>query len=881
MSNKKPLPSHLYGSASKGSPLRRLVFGNMASDSPSVTEDLASWMKSLRSRGRSALARDEEIADQLDEEEQARRAEQEREAREAEQSPSAFDFLGRILDRYRSVQESSDDKGFSVHEEEKDDRGVYQDSGESDSMSDGVDESYLQQKVPHVTHDDYSEEEEEGEGEEEQLPPQEPPDESVVELLSDSEDDARVDPEPIMNSAPGEQEVTGDVGDEEEEEDDEILFGDYDEEIEEDAEMEYDDLSDEEEDEVGSGDEEEDNEDPGNVEFDFFGNAGSLADIAQGVIDESNQNQFYQHPSHSYPEQDQQPATEFAFSAIHFNNHPNEVDNRVAQNMIDEMNSFHQADDEDEDDDGLDRIDSRLFEQASATARPTDSQIQPNVEIPSTTKPEQPFEESNETQHEIVELEDDEDDNSSNENQTSKEQSESQIQDDSQITEKTTQQKGEENNTISTNSETTATQRKDISKLVHRALPEPAKFKSLKELNPFYADEENPQVLSRYQEMTKAATAHLGNLDMNFSFGGSKKRKREEDEDDGLKENANGNQQEQEEQPRPKSARIFQPNIHPFSSSTRESITKRQPSPVNFIGFSNRALGLEPEPEPDSHSLPDPEQAQEHEETVVIPEADPKPEPVLEPESEIAAANLELEPLSEFIVVDHENSTEPEQYAGITFNGSEVQDIEMDQDSVPSNGDTRPENETSARVNGTEHKYTNEQETKVEKTQVSEDEVTAAPVNDTEDKRTPEQEPKAEQSKIPEETDELNLLSPQKAKNTSPRGRKKTKEEEAAKVQSTTRVLRSRSKLSDTTEDDTNTTTNKTKNTRKKSKNKADEMNTEDLQDNSSSKRVTRSMAAKETDNKDDEPPASPSTTTGRKTGSKRGTKRKVNLNKR
>lgn len=562
-SHKKPLPSHLYASSSKNSPLRRLVFGPPDADSPSVTEDLAGWMRSLRNRGRSALARDEQMNDQLEEEMRLHKEQMEREKKEAEETggSGAFDFLGRILDRYR--------------------KGSAQPS-ESDSEEEEVDQSYLQEKAEGKGElEGWSEEDakEEEEGEESvyyevadttTMPDQ---DDGVVELLSSDEESAPLtqqnghkasSPQAVDHHESDEEGLDEEgLFDEEDYDENEILEEDEEEEMYDD---EMDDYYDEEDRNEGYGrypeedyeliDDGEEVEEEHPSDWNEFHH--DYANLAHETVQELNHDKIHEPEENSDNVEPVAEATNFAMFVSHV---PSQVDNDVAQHMIQDMNSFHDSQEM--------AIDSQLFSHDRTSPEHTNGKA-----------------EEYKTGSEVVDLEDGAEKNDDNSEQKKEEESSH-----NEEKKEPTGKEGPSNSGNKSTSTTTTSvqQRRDISKLVNRNLPEPTPLQSLRDINPFYSAEDTATTLSRYQEMTKAANERLGNLTMNFSFGSSgsgNKRKRDVEEE---------NEEEQErmgskEQPRPKSARIFQPKIH-TSGSLQPDLENRLPSPVNFIGFSDRALG--------------------------------------------------------------------------------------------------------------------------------------------------------------------------------------------------------------------------------------------------------------------------------------------------
>lgn len=541
------------------------MFGTPVGESPSVTEDLAGWMRSLRNRGRSALARDEEMKDQLEEEERLRHEQIEREKKEAEESggSGAFDFLGRILDRYRkgSVQPN-----------------------ESDSDEEEIDQSYLQEKAGNRSEaESESEEEEDKPATINEVPKAMPDakdddDQSVVELLSSDEEEnvpQQNGQQVAQEFVPPQQQVY--------ESDEAELFGEeeYDDEddIEEEEEMDEEEMDDEEMDDyydeedrddgygrypeedyelIDDGEEVQEEHPP---DWNAFNNG--YANLAHAAVQDLNQEKIHESEENTEHVEPLAEATNFAMFIDHA---PSQVDSDVAQSMIQDMNSFHNSQEI--------AIDSQLFEQTSTVPEQTKS------------KPKE-----YKAEGDVVDLEEEDTEEKDNSSEQKKEESTHNDQQNESADNEKPADGDNKKEPTSTATGASVQQKPDISKLVNRNLPESAPLQSLRDINPFYTAEDAPSTLSRYQEMTKAANERLGTLTMNFSFGSSSdsSNKRKRDEDEGSEqERINSN-----EQPRPKSARTFQPKIH-IGGNPQPELENRLPSPVNFVGFSDRALGLEP-----------------------------------------------------------------------------------------------------------------------------------------------------------------------------------------------------------------------------------------------------------------------------------------------
>lgn len=145
--------------------------------------------------------------------------------------------------------------------------------------------------------------------------------------------------------------------------------------------------------------------------------------------------------------------------------------------------------------------------------------------------------------------------------------------------------------------ETTAKKRVDVASLVqHKDIPT-FTVSSKKEFNPFYSDEsDNEEAVSRIQDITANAFKKLHSLNLNFSFGSSTADSTaqappiEKHSDD-------AHAPETSQSPAPAhSSRQFRPK---GLDTPKLPVAAVNYSPIEFIGFSDKALGLAPSDDED------------------------------------------------------------------------------------------------------------------------------------------------------------------------------------------------------------------------------------------------------------------------------------------
>ncbi|CAN6675158.1 hypothetical protein TRVA0_099S00188 [Trichomonascus vanleenenianus] len=617
--DRKQLPPHLRRSvSSRPSPLRQLG-GNSGAVPKRRSDDLLGWLTSLRLRGRSALARDEELESEIESEvkEREERLRKEKEDEEVKES-SSFQKLGDILFRYYKKNTVPDqgqvefvESGFTPGKSDSPQRtGLFRTLEEKGQVEDQEDH-YSDADEGHTTiysdAKEYSEEKDEEVAEEDK--------ESVVELLDSDEEDEIEENEEEEEEEEGEEEEEDEDEDEGFDHDDlgaEIGYAQYQDGFSHgylqpgkpsmhhklaEVPANYDDF-------YGSADEEEIEQEAEAIE-----SSGDLGDMEEedmeGMehdvegVDESlafyEDHYFPIHAPNSALVHDQNNM--FAYGDLHHQHHPQNIgtnepgehsdvpasssDSDVIEILDSEEEEKHseeegehseEEDEEHSEEQGEEH--SKENEQEHAMEDEKHFAVEAKVvHEPNIAKPSSPI-------PNITAIFSDMEPTAAMPEKAfipAPPQPWSPV--------KPPLENRPEKLPVSPaeRSDVLTEPHPDLATMVKRSKPTPVTVKSLKELNPFVSAADNAPALDRYRTMTELAANNR--LSVNFSFGEMKSEGKTDDFSEAPRKTLKRNFEESEKASSP---REFNP-MKDVSTPKKEP-TRLMPTPVKFVGFSNKAL---------------------------------------------------------------------------------------------------------------------------------------------------------------------------------------------------------------------------------------------------------------------------------------------------